>query len=413
MNVSDRVQFLVLRDFCLVLFLAFVLCLAPKANAFDFNGYIKVPQAGSPDRWIKTARITRVGGVPTVWTVGGSSATAAINPATVRSLCRVKQACVALFGVAAAGAAIGFYQWQQGLEPTMNETLGYEECLTKFENVDGYSVSTTNIPCAGGTTSSYTIRFVGHRWTHGVKNSYNEDVSHITAKIRSNNDLYRFPDYWSDPVTRVTGTSSSTRFQNQYGSQTVQQYLDDEEANPITEEQWWDAIEQTQGQVVVTDTALDGLDVAGAVQVATSTLTATDYLTDTQVAELGLEDVDVGTDPEPTPDPAGSAVCGVFPLPPCDVNVTNWPEAPEPEYLMGDDEGLDEQEQDIGLLDFGSAWLPKQCPAPQSVPSPYGSFEISFDMACDFSRDMLSKFVRISALFAALGIVFSAATRSS
>lgn len=415
MNVCARFQFLVLRYIRFVLFLALAFCLTPEANAFDFSGYVKVPQAGGAPKWVKTARITRVGGVPTVWTVGGARATASINPATVRTICRVRQACVALFGVVATGAAIGFYQWQQGQEPGMNDELGYEACLTKFETVDGRSQSTINVPCASGDINSYSIRFVGHRWTHGAQNSYGESVTLSSAKIRSNKDDYTFPDYWSDPVTRVTGDSTSTRFQNSYGVQTAQQYLDDPDANPVTEEQWWDAIEQTQGQVVVTDTALDGLDVAGGLQIATSTLTAADYLTDTQVADLGLEDVDTGTDldPEPVPDPAATAVCGVFPLPPCDVNVTNWPEAPEPEYLLGDDEGVEEEEIDIGLIDFGSAWLPKQCPAPQQIPFPNGSFEVSFQPVCDFNRDVLSKLVRISSLLAALAIVFSAATRSS
>lgn len=417
-------------------FLAGFLCLGSGAHAFDLSGYVRaVPAAGGSPSWVKTSRITRVGGVPTVWTVGGRSAAGAINPSTMRTICRSRQACVAALGVAAAASAIGYYYWQLGQEPDFNQDLGLNECITIYQPVDGYNKPTINIPCGNGTTSSYSMS--GEYQSsipHNSSNQYGENVSHSSVAWASRVDTYEYP-ILKDNYTRVTGNQNSTRFRNQAtvgtDGQTVEEYLDNP-VEPITEEQWWNLADQTQGVTLQTGTALDGLPVLGTVTVRADTLTAEDYLTPQQITDLGLDTLtdtgvitetgtgtgtDTGTGTETGTDTStaggAAAVCGSSPLPPCDVTVTNWPEAPTtPDYLVADDEDLETSTVSVGTFDYGTGWLPKTCPSDLAFNTPYGSQVFSYQYVCQ-GASAFAPLTVLAALLAGLSIVFGLGRGSS
>lgn len=410
-------------DRCFSWSLVVVLSLmASTANAFNTDGYLRVaPKAGGKPSWIRTARITRVGGVPTVWTAGGRAAPAALNLTTMRNVCKVRQACVAAFGVAAVASAIAYYRWQAGTQPDLNKALGYPECLPKSELVDRYMRQTINIPCGSGTPASYLLQLGYSGGTkHGQTNSYGETVSHASVAWRSRKSSYKYP-HLADPFTRYAGNQNSTRFINRTGGQTVAEYVADP-VNTIDVSQWFDAAEVSNGVVLQTATATDGKPVYGTITITdTATLTDADYLTETETTRLGLTDTVTGTAPatdapttpgtgtQPGAGTAGGGVagtCGRAPLPPCDVTVKNWPEAPSsPDYLVPDDQGLTERVVTVGRFDYGTGWLPRSCPAPVSIQTPYGTVSFSYQWICQL-LELVAPLTILGALLAGLRIVF-------
>lgn len=416
---------------CTCWIMAIVFCLGSTAHAFQSQGYVKiVPQGSAHPYWGKISHINKQPSGIGVTMVGGNKGGGVISASRMRSICRIKQACLAALAVSGVSSAIGYYYWQLGQEPAFNTFLGREECLRKFERVAGYIKETMNIPCGGGNFSQYTL--VGDynpSVGHGDKNSYGETVRHYSIAWRSRLQDYKFP-YLKDTYTEIKGSANSTRFRNQAveGGQTLEQYLADEQ-NVITPEQWMDAAEASNGTVLQTGTALDGLPVYGTVTVTdTSSLTQTDYLTEAEVEALGLSDTSTGVKPgneaveggvtsggesgeESEPESALSSSCGTAPLPPCEVNVKNWPQSPsDPDFILGENEGLTERIVNIGTFDYGTGWLPRGCPAPVSISTPYGGVEFSYQWICQFTT-AIAPLTILAALLAGLSIVFGSQRR--